>query len=173
MRFCTIDRVTLSTASANAICMQLVIDMEMLFFQILLTVLLFLLWLEFFYFVDFVATTTMTNMNIMMVLPLQKTTENGSFTLVCYVPSPWLQTPVKTGKPIIVPNNLFKEVTSFDSFADLTNSTAQRFVFVTGASSTYFQHSLTLISILQKRFPGRKLIYNDLGLNYLEAGVVS
>ena len=74
---------------------------------------------------------------------------------------------------MVVPNSLFKELTTFDTFVDLTSSVAQQFVFVTAASSEYFQHSLTLISILQKRFPGRKLIYNDLGLSEKEVAQVS
>ena len=115
----------------------------------------------------------MMMMMMMKDLPLQKTTQNGSFTLVSYVPPSWLQTPIKKGRPIIVPTNLFEEVTNFESFVDLTSNVAQQFVFATAASSKYFPHSLTLISILQKRFPGRKLIYNDLGLSKEEVAEVS
>ena len=68
-----------------------------------------------------------------------------------------------SGKPIEVPENVYREFNNWPDFIELTKDNQREHVFATAADGNYLSTALTAIASVQKQFPGYTIYYYDLG----------
>ena len=68
-----------------------------------------------------------------------------------------------SGKPIEVPENVYREFNNWPDFIELTEDNEREHVFATAAGGNYLSPALTAIASVQKHFPGYTIYYYDLG----------
>ena len=68
-----------------------------------------------------------------------------------------------SGKPIEVPENVYREFNNWPDFIELTEDNEREHVFATAADGHFLSPALTAIASVQKHFPGYTIYYYDLG----------
>ena len=67
------------------------------------------------------------------------------------------------GRPIAVPENLYREVNDWPAFINLTQDNQRDHVFATAANEKYYPGVILTIASIQQHFPGYTIYFYDLG----------
>ena len=68
-----------------------------------------------------------------------------------------------SGKPLEVPENLYREVNNWPDFIKLSQDNQRQHVFATAATRHFVSAAMPAIASIQKYFPGYTIYFYDLG----------